>query len=253
MCSLFWTLLIGTTSPGVMYKHSTSSKMKNHFSSTWTDCMQLLYWRVTGSILVRQKVTRSSLCCSVKAGFKADVHVIISGSSESHFIQNMSKVPNGPPSKEGNDFDSFVNFIMVPLFVSPTLLFLGTGDLNETEEWVGSHNSAEMHAPKLSSLFVDTHEIHPPWVLGSCVKAFHQHLSLATQTSIWKQSAAFHCKLVLSWYFCSEQVLMWVRGLEGPSLQLIAYINEIDNFDNVKTHWWTLRSIRPNMIIYIDW
>jgi hypothetical protein len=43
----------------------------------------------------------------------------------------MSKVPNGPPSKEGNDFDSFVNFIVVPLFVSPTLLFLGTGDLKQ--------------------------------------------------------------------------------------------------------------------------
>ncbi len=88
MCSLFWTLLVDTTSPGAMYKHSTSSEMKNHFSSTWPDCIQLSYWRITGSILVRQKVTHSSLCCSVKASFKADVHVIITGSSESHFIQN---------------------------------------------------------------------------------------------------------------------------------------------------------------------
>jgi 3-isopropylmalate dehydratase small subunit len=88
MCSLFWTLGVGTTSPGAMYKRSTSSEMKNHFSSTWTDYMQLSCWRVTGSILVRQKVTRSSLCCSVKAGFKADVHVIITGSFESHFIRN---------------------------------------------------------------------------------------------------------------------------------------------------------------------
>jgi hypothetical protein len=60
------------------------------------------------------------------------VHVMITGSSESHFIQNsvnfgiLSKVPNGPPLEEGDQFDSIATFIVVPFFVSPTLLFLGT-------------------------------------------------------------------------------------------------------------------------------
>jgi hypothetical protein len=45
----------------------------------------------------------------------------------------MSKVPNGPPPEEGDQFDSFANFIVVPFFVSSALLFLGS-DLNETDE-----------------------------------------------------------------------------------------------------------------------
>ena len=38
----------------------------------------------------------------------------------------MSKVPNGAPTEEGDQFDCFANFIVVSFFVSSALLFLRT-------------------------------------------------------------------------------------------------------------------------------
>ena len=47
----------------------------------------------------------------------------------------MSKVPNGPPLEERNQLDSVANLIRIPLSVSPTLLFPGTGT-KLTNFWV---------------------------------------------------------------------------------------------------------------------
>ena len=45
----------------------------------------------------------------------------------SRAVESMSKVKNGPPAEEGDQFDIFAKFIVVPFFVSPTgAVFQGT-------------------------------------------------------------------------------------------------------------------------------